>query len=183
MKPIRNPWLIALTLVCLLAGMVGFAQAGDLVGAKKCKICHGKKTGDQWTKWSESAHAGSFATLASQESLDIGATMGISNPQLAPECRRCHTTRGFMGPNVNPSPTADPDPDEPIACEVCHGPGSEFRKAKIMIDPVAAAAAGLVMDKSEAFCVQCHNSDSPTFKGFDFGTSWEKIAHPVSSSP
>jgi hypothetical protein len=31
----------------------------------------------------------------------------------------------------------------------------------------------------EATCKRCHNSDSPTFKGFDYATAMKKISHPL----
>jgi hypothetical protein len=43
----------------------------------------------------------------------------------------------------------------PLDCESCHGPGSEYRALKIMKDPEAARAAGLV-DPAAEFCATCH---------------------------
>ena len=37
--------------------------------------------------------------------------------------------------------------------------------------------AGMVVP-NEKTCTTCHNEESPTFKGFDFATYNEKIAHP-----
>ncbi len=45
----------------------------------------------------------------------------------------------------------------PLDCEACHGPGSEYRSLKIMKDPEASRASGLV-DPSPAFCASCHVS-------------------------
>jgi hypothetical protein len=45
--------------------------------------------------------------------------------------------------------------DPPLDCESCHGPGSEYKSKKIMEDPAAARAAGLVVPTSE-FCATCH---------------------------
>jgi hypothetical protein len=43
----------------------------------------------------------------------------------------------------------------PLDCEGCHGPGSEYQSLKIMKDPDAARAAGLVKPDA-TFCAQCH---------------------------
>jgi len=43
----------------------------------------------------------------------------------------------------------------PLDCEACHGPGSEYRSLKVMKDPEASRAAGLV-DPSPEFCGRCH---------------------------
>lgn len=43
----------------------------------------------------------------------------------------------------------------PLDCESCHGPGSEYRSLKVMKDPAAAEAAGLVKPDA-AFCANCH---------------------------
>ena len=41
-------------------------------------------------------------------------------------------------------------------------------------------AAGLVLSADDGkLCEKCHNSESPTFKGFNFEERWEKIQHPV----
>jgi len=51
------------------------------------------------------------------------------------------------------------------------------RAITVMKDLAAAKAAGLVIP-DEKTCTTCHNSESPTFKSFDFKTMWPKIAHP-----
>jgi hypothetical protein len=40
-----------------------------------------------------------------------------------------------------------------------------------------ALASGLILPTKEV-CVSCHNSESPTFKSFDYEASLAKIAHP-----
>lgn len=47
--------------------------------------------------------------------------------------------------------------EPPLDCEACHGPGSEYRSLKVMKDPEASRAAGLV-DPSPTFCARCHVS-------------------------
>ena len=47
----------------------------------------------------------------------------------------------------------------------------------VMQDRAKSIAAGLVIPNA-ATCTGCHNSDSPSFKGFDFAEYSAKIAHP-----
>ena len=164
----------------LMTGLVSDAVAGhELIGAPKCKMCHKAKTGDQWKIWTESAHAGAFTTLGSDESKAIATEMGLGDPQTEEACLKCHTTQGFLGRDVVVNAKGKYKDDEGVGCEACHGLGSDYKSKKVMSDPEAAKAAGLVMPKSEEFCVKCHNEESPTFKAFDFAANWEKIEHPV----
>ena len=158
----------------------GPAVAGhDIIGAPKCKSCHKAKTGDQWKIWTESAHARAFDSLASDEAKKIAADMGLGDPQLEDACLKCHATRAFLGAGVVISDKANYNDDEGVGCEACHGPGSDYKAKKIMTDPEAARAAGLISDKSASACTRCHNEESPTFAGFNFMASWAEIAHPV----
>lgn len=168
------------TLCGLMLAPLGSAFAGpELVGAPKCKMCHKAKTGDQWKTWTESRHAGAFETLASEAALEIAADQGLGNPQEEPTCLACHTTAGFLGDDVAISAKGKYVAGEGVGCEACHGPGSDYKSKKVMEDAAAAKEAGLVMDKSEAACVRCHNENSPTFKGFEFEECWAEVAHPV----
>jgi len=168
----------------LFGGLVfGMAQqanaAPEIIGAPKCKGCHKAKTGDQWKIWTESAHARAFETLASAASGKIAADRGISDPQQEEECLKCHTTRVFLGLDVPVSEKGKYADNEGVGCESCHGPGSDYKPGKIMRDPGAAKAAGLVMERTAEACSRCHNETSPTFKSFDFEQRWAEIAHPV----
>ena len=51
-------------------------------------------------------------------------------------------------------------------------------KKSIMQSREEAIANGLLIP-DESTCVKCHNSEAPTFKGFDFKEKWEKIKHPT----
>ena len=148
----------------------------ELVGAPKCKACHRAKTGDQWKIWTESAHARAFETLASAESQTIAAAMGLGDPQQEIACLKCHATRASLGEDVAINEKANYSDSEGVGCEACHGPGSEYKSRKVMLDPEASRAAGLIMNPG---CRQCHNEESPTFKGFDYEAQWLEIAHMV----
>ena len=67
-------------------------------------------------------------------------------------------------------------------CKTCHGPGSLYRKKKIMSDREKALAAGMwEADKDDKICAACHNEDSPVVpeEGFDFAKLREGIQHPI----
>ena len=163
-------------------GMASVAfGAPELIGAPKCKMCHGAKTGDQYAKWVASKHAGAFAALATPEAKKIAAEKAIADPQKDEACLKCHTTQGFLGRTVVISATGKYEDAEGVGCEACHGPGSDYKSKKVMEDLVAAKAAGLQLNKSAEFCTKCHNEGSPTFKGFDFDKHWAEIAHPVAA--
>ena len=164
----------------LMTGMVSDAVAGhELIGAPKCKMCHKAKTGDQWAKWEGSKHAGAFATLGTDAAKAVATEKGLGDPQKEEACLKCHATQAFLGRDVVVDAKGKYEDAEGVGCEACHGPGSDYKSKKVMEDSEAAKAAGLVMDKSEEFCVKCHNEESPTFKGFVFADRWAEIAHPV----
>lgn len=69
-----------------------------------------------------------------------------------------------------------------MTCEVCHGPGSAYRKLSIMQDRAKAAKNGLVLYNADAgaiqaHCLKCHQN--PHGNPFDFRAAWDKIKHPV----
>ena len=153
--------------------------APEIVGAPSCKSCHKAKTGDQWKIWIESAHARAFETLASEESIKIAADKGLGDPQSEDACLKCHATRVFLGDGAVISERTKYTDSEGVGCESCHDPGSDYKPMKIMNDPEAARAAGLLSARTAEACGMCHNAESPTFKGFDFEQYWTQIAHPV----
>ena len=156
-------------------GLLAAEPAHSYVGAEKCKMCHNSATkGAQFTKWSESAHAKAYATLASEESKKIAAAKGIADPQKADECLRCHVAgHGAPADKLTDKYKAQ----DGVSCEACHGPGGDYWKMDVMKDRAKAIAAGMVMP-TEATCKGCHNAESPTFKSFDFAAMSAKIAHP-----
>jgi hypothetical protein len=151
----------------VIIGLVIFA-VGSLsaqntyVGAAKCKMCHNKpEKGDQYKKWSDSKHANAMKALKGDEAKN-------------PKCLKCHSTASGVDQKLVAGITVE----EGVSCESCHGPGSTYKSATIMKDPVKAKASGLIVP-DEKVCVKCHNSESPNFKGFDFATYSAKIAHKV----
>lgn len=163
----------------------GFAMAAaadmehELVGVKKCKVCHKKEEdGDQYGKWMESAHAKAYETLAGAKAKEIAKGKGIDNPQTANECLQCHITAlPVMADIANQKITLE----EGVSCESCHGAGGDYYKKSTMegiaAGEIEAASVGLVTP-DEKTCVKCHNDKSPTFEGFVFDEMVKKIAHP-----
>jgi hypothetical protein len=49
-----------------------------------------------------------------------------------------------------------------LDCEGCHGNGSEYATNKVMKDPAAAKAAGLIF-QTAAFCAKCHPTADASF--------------------
>jgi len=139
------------------------AATPTYVGAAKCKICHkGEKNGNIFETWEASAHANSMKVLVEK------------GEDKNPACIGCHTT-GYEAGGYGAEGMAEADLGN-VGCEACHGPGSEYKTMKVMKDPAAAKAAGLLIP-TEATCTKCHNDKSPTFKGFKYEEYWAKIEH------
>lgn len=150
------------------------------IGAAKCKMCHKKAaTGDQYTKWKESAHSGAFETLGTPEAAKFAEEAGVEgNPQEAAECLQCHATAWEM--SAEELAASKITMKEGVSCESCHGAGSAYWKKKTMqgvTDGTLDGATVGMVTPVKATCVTCHNDKSPTFKGFDFDKMVAKIAH------
>jgi Cytochrome c554 and c-prime len=156
------------------------ANVYKYIGVKKCKMCHSSSAkGNQYKIWAESSHAKAFERLASPEAKALAAKAGVSgNPQEAAQCVKCHITAYSVDASLLDSGFAKEDG---VQCESCHGAGSDYVPMSVMKDRAKAIEAGLVIPTQEA-CVKCHNSESPSFKGFDFDSYYKKIAHPLPKS-
>lgn len=146
-------------------------------GTKRCAECHASKvTGNQMVLWKQSAHARAYAVLRGDEARQIAARRGIQTPpQETASCLACHRTGAGEAPGRFGD---DFDVAEGVTCEACHGPGSEYSKTEHMLKYEKALAAGLQSPDAKT-CLGCHNADSPTFKGFDYKSAMQKIAHPL----
>jgi hypothetical protein len=148
------------------------------MGADWCSQCHDSKaTGRQTEAWRRSAHAKAWDTLGSERAAQVAAKYGITEPQSALQCLRCHTT-GAGEPKTRFNDNFKKQ--DGVQCEACHGPGENYAKIAHMIDDAMAAAAGLI-DPGPKVCQQCHNDQSPTYKGFDYRAAVEKIRHPLAA--
>lgn len=150
------------------------------VGANACKACHlTPKQGEAFKIWQNSAHAKAMATLATPAALEIAKKKGIADPAKDPACVKCHDTAAGV-PAAQLATSFKPG--EGVGCEACHGPGSEYRVLQVMKDidagKIKGETVGLVMG-NEKTCLKCHNSESPTYKSFNFAEAQKKIAHPT----
>jgi hypothetical protein len=173
----------------LVGAPVLAADPFEYVGVKKCRTCHKKELiGNQVAPWEKSGHAKAFETLATEEAVQYAREAGIQGPpQEADECLECHVTAHGVDETRIKFPL---DAGDGVQCESCHGPGSAYRKKKIMSDRGLATAKGLI-EVSEAGCVTCHNDKSPAWDpkryslpggghaGFDYEQAVEKIKHPI----
>ena len=159
------------------------AVAGEghtYVGVAKCKMCHKSEAqGEQFPIWEKSAHAKAYATLAGDDGKAIAKEKGIEDPQKADACLKCHVT----GYGAAADMFGDKyDMANGVGCESCHGAGSDYDKMSVMKAVMAGTtkpeSVGLVLP-TEKTCTACHNSESPTFKSFDFEKMAAQIAHPI----
>ena len=189
---VRAFWVLGLAVVILLpmvlilsSGLVSPAvgqEAGqqapkpEYVGAEACaRMCHKTaKKGEQLRIWQESRHAKAYETLATPEAIAVGKKLGIKDPQKSDVCLACHTTAHGVSDDLKGTKFSH---TEGVGCESCHGPGSLYKKMKIMKDREQAIAKGLTIP-DEKTCAQCHNEKSPTYKPFNFEEYHKKIAHP-----
>ncbi|MDZ7289080.1 MAG: cytochrome c family protein [candidate division KSB1 bacterium] len=179
MKFIPRLAVVVIALLILPALIFGQSKA-KYVGSKACMPCHmTPKSGAAYKIWQGSAHAKAFATLATPAALEIAKKKGIAEPQKDLKCLKCHdTAAGVAAAQLAPTFKAG----EGVGCEVCHGAGSEYKTMQIMKDLVAGKVkpedVGLVKP-DEKTCLKCHNTESPTYKPFNFAEASKKIAHPT----
>jgi hypothetical protein len=170
MKKLGVVMIVVLT-VAVVIGL--FGQTFTYVSAAKCQICHKtEKQGQQYPLWQASKHASSFSILGTPEVAAKAQSMGVQDPSNDPKCLKCH------------SPLAEKTPElkaEGVSCEVCHGPGSDYKKLSIMKDKAEAQKNGLVLfanaDAVKTWCLTCHANAHN--KPFDFAAAWDKIKHSV----
>lgn len=170
MKKILLILIVFMTLSLLLTL---FGQEFTYAGAAKCKICHrSEKQGQQFTIWEESTHSKSISALSSSEAPARAQEMGVDNPAESPKCLKCHAPLHEKTPELK---------EEGVTCEVCHGPGSDYKKLSVMKSREESVKNGLIVYNSpEAIkkqCLSCH--ENAHGKPFDFDTKWAKIKHPV----
>jgi hypothetical protein len=180
---------VLLITLCVVAALA--EDQRSYVGARKCKICHGKELmGDQHTTWKAGPHGKAYRSLLTESAKTIASRTGLSSPpESALACLRCHTTASAVPESRRAYALAVEDG---IQCESCHGPGADYRKKKVMSDLDRAKAAGLWDAGGDAaLCTTCHNDESPTFDpnryllpdgsraGFDFEQALKRISHPI----
>ncbi|NTV79859.1 MAG: cytochrome C554 [Candidatus Aminicenantes bacterium] len=162
---------LAVVALSILAGLAA-AQEFTYVGAQKCAVCHKSEAqGRQFPIWEGTKHPKTCEALSSPKAAEAAKAMGVDKPADDPRCLKCH------------APLADKAPElkaEGVSCEVCHGPGSAYRKLNIMKDKAESVKNGLILYGSpeaiKAQCLKCH--ENPHGIAFDFASSWDKIKHP-----
>jgi hypothetical protein len=148
------------------------AQDYVYIGVPKCQICHRtERQGKQFPIWDESRHSKSFAALSRPEAAAPAKAAGLTTPPAESEsCLKCHAPLYAKAPELKA---------EGVSCEVCHGPGSVYKKLTLMNNRTEAAQRGLILydspDKIKALCLTCH-ADAHG-KTFDFDAAWPKIKH------
>ena len=148
MRRIGFSILAALALPALVAAAPSFS------GSKACKICHLKIH----KSWATTVHATAFSKLKTEE-------------QKNTECLACHTIGlGKAGGYDPASPNAEL---QNVGCESCHSPGSDH----IALMKKDKKAEPGMSKPTEATCTGCHNSKSPSFKGFNYKEALEKGIH------
>ncbi|MEE8329564.1 MAG: cytochrome c family protein, partial [Thermodesulfovibrionia bacterium] len=138
------------------------ADSAEYLGVKKCKMCHIK----QYKAWKKTNMATSFESLKSGIKAEAKKKAGLDpNKDYTSDakCLGCHTT-GYGKPGGFKS-LAETPKLVGGQCEVCHGPGSDYRKVMMKNPKYKIAemkAAGLVVpSEDEKGCLECHGSDSP----------------------
>jgi YVTN family beta-propeller protein len=156
------------------------------VGESVCRQCH-HLVGDrnQFNPWRLSKHAKAYAALSMPEAEQIAALSGLdAPPHENPICLGCHTTAYDV---------EEWELDETfryedgVQCERCHGPGSEYIDADVMIDRERAMLAGL-RKPEESDCLVCHKEKGSHIavldvRQFEFSEALREIAHPGMGGP
>lgn len=147
--------------ICLAAALLSVptfalaqesAVADPFLGADGCKTCHAEVA----AAWSKTKHARAMDSLS-------------GNDRTNTTCVTCHIT-------ALPGTVADQltKPHHPnVQCEACHGPGRAHAEQAAAGTP---ALAGIAKLPTEKVCTACHNSKSPSFKGF-FYSGMKGLVH------
>jgi hypothetical protein len=163
-------FLVTLASIMLFFAVLISAQdTPEYIGVKKCKMCHkGEKKGMIYETWEAQNHArATDAVIAEGEAEN-------------PLCLKCHST-GYGAGGYDPA-AEDKDLFAGVQCEVCHGPGSLYKKMSVMKDQEASIAAGLIIPNEET-CLQCHNNSHHEDMVFNFDEAWEIIKHETPEAP
>ncbi|MBN1222760.1 MAG: cytochrome C554, partial [Candidatus Aminicenantes bacterium] len=146
-----------------------FSQEFTYVGAAKCMTCHkAEKLGQQYLIWQGSKHSQAFEELKTESAMETAKKRELDkHPTESPDCLKCH------------SPLYEKDPErvaEGVTCEVCHGPGSAYKKMSVMKSREESVKNGLIVYESaeaiKTLCLKCHTGEH-----FEFESAWEKIKH------
>jgi YVTN family beta-propeller protein len=156
------------------------------VGESVCRECHhlaGAR--DQFNPWRLSKHAKAYAALSMPEAREIADLSGIdADPHDSPICLGCHTT-AYDVEEWELDETFHYE--DGVQCERCHGPGSEYLDADVMVDRELAISAGLRIPQ-ESDCLVCHKEKGSHIAvldvaQFEFEQAFQAISHRGMSGP
>ncbi len=169
----KKVFIISFVFIAFICIISLFSQDFTYIGAGKCKICHKtEKQGKQYPIWEANKHSKAFAALSSLDAATRAKEMGVDNPSESPKCFKCHAPLFEKAPDFK---------EEGVTCEVCHGPGSVYKKLKIMKSREESVKNGLKLYNSpeeiKSWCLTCHGDAHG--QAFDFEASWDKLKHPV----
>jgi len=188
--------IFALICFALFLSSSGFAKEAKYVGVKKCKSCHKKsKLGNAYKVWTDTKHSNAYKTLLTSAAKKEAKRAGIKeSPEKAFECLVCHVT----APEAPKSKFSKSyKMKDGVSCESCHGPGSKYRKKKIMVKlRKEYLKGGNTLAKkyeydhgSQSTCTdRCHRPEvtingvtykNRAFKKFDVKAAMKIIAHPL----
>lgn len=136
------------------------------VGYEGCAMCHR----DQYADWQRSKHAKAFELLkpgqrvAAKKKAELDPDKDYTT---SIKCLKCHSTGyrqigGFV--NIEETPTR-----AGVGCEMCHGPGSEYRKIHKQkhtgFTHEEVGAAGQVYGSLDTqVCSRCHGHEDMPLK-------------------
>ncbi len=147
------------------------------VGDETCEVCHSsRKIGDQFDRWKDSPHAKAYTDLGGVKARIIGQKLGIIDPQKSARCLSCHTTAATA---TLPEITSVFRKSDGVQCESCHGPGEDYSRFSVMINPDKSRREGLIAVPDKQTCLVCHNPSSPTYQPFHYQKAVRRIAHPL----
>ena len=156
------------------------AKANRYIGAKACKNCHaGAEKGEMFEKWTKEPHSKAWEVLGTPKAKEVGAKLGIADPQKSPDCLKCHVT-AYGAPEAEIKKGFKIE--DGVQCESCHGPGEAHFKLRFAESQKGGAAAPVTPEeirtgRDVATCQKCHNEKSPTYKPFCLKERMEKIEH------
>ncbi len=170
---------VIVTAAYLVMPNASFAQPYGYEGTQVCGMCHKtEKQGLQLKIWQESLHARAYKTLQTPEADKIAAEKGFTTKAAETnDCLKCHASGYDVDKKLLGSKFKIEDG---VQCETCHGPGSAYKPMAVMKSREESIKKGMAFfeDKTK-YCTNCHNSESPTFKGFNFEEKYKKIEHNV----
>jgi len=162
--------LIVIACMLFVVSNVLLAQ-NKYIGSAKCKMCHMSKR-KQHPSWSASKHVKAFEILKGEVALKIAKGKNIADTSTDAKCLKCYATASAIDSKLNGRITKE----DGVSCETCHGPGSNYKAPIVMNKREDAINNGLIFP-GEKLCLKCHNSESPTIKGFNYATSLAKTVH------